>query len=239
MSPTWFICSKEVVTGPFNTEQVRAKIIEQKLGAESFIWWKGQREWIAISKWEAQLDEIVRAMTETPDSRVWYIELGTSTQGPLTHSELINHVKNQASLKNVKIWAEGMATWTSIFDVPDLMEEIGISRRQNERAPLLGTVVVSRSNVDPKAIIMNAASISIAGMGASGPHEFRRGDEVSLLLKSSSLPMIMHLRGVVAYFAENNFVGIRFLKTQPEALSILLDYVKTFNHDIGAEKKVA
>lgn len=231
MSPSWFLCSNDVVTGPFTTDQVRAQISGGNVGASCFIWWKGQREWLPLSHWESHLEQILNSSSAKPESKVWYIDLGTNTLGPLTHSEMIENLKSQKSLATVNLWSVGMKNWAKVFELYDVMEEVGLSRRVHERAPLMGSVAITRSNSDPKGYVLKTASVSIAGLGAVGEHDLHRGDEVSVLIKSANLPGSMHLRGEVAYVQANGYVGIRFIKAQPEAQSIILDYVKRFNQE--------
>jgi hypothetical protein len=61
---------------------------------------------------------------------------------------------------------------------------------------------------------------------------------VNLLIKSASLPAPLHLTGEVAYITAQGYVGIRFVKAHPEAQTIIIDYVKRFNH-VGPIAKVA
>lgn len=234
MNPAWFLYTNDVVSGPFNTEQVRAKLQTGQLAATAFIWWKGQREWIPIALWESQLPSILQAATERAQNPVWYIDTGSSPIGPLTQKELIDNLKGVSQLSGVKLWAAGMEKWTSLFELSDVMELLGISRRENARAPLMGTVAVTRSNDDPRGFVLKTASISVAGMGLIGVHDLRKDDELSLLIKSPEIRGTVHLRGIVAYVTSNGYAGIRFHKVPAETQSLIFDYVKRFHHDLAA-----
>jgi len=238
MTFTWFVYSNEVVAGPFETEQVRIMLKTGQIPPGSFIWWKGQREWIPVTMWEAQLTQIVKTTTERAQNPVWYIDLGSSGAspiGPLTQNELIENLKGVANLSHIRLWAVGMAKWSSLFELSDVMDLLGVSRRENARAPLMGAVAVTRSNDDPRGFVLKAASISVAGMGVLGGHDLRKGDDVSLLIKSAEFPPGgIHLRGSVAYVTSNGYAGIRFHKVHPESQSIIFDYVKRFNQDMAA-----
>jgi hypothetical protein len=239
MANSWFICTNDVVSGPFSTEQVRNQIASGALHTNSFIWWKGQPEWIPLSTWESQLAEILKAKKEKAENKIWYIDLGMNTLGPLTQSELIENLRGQESFGRINLWSVGMEKWTSIFDMREVMEEVGISRRLNERAPLMGSVAVSRSNIDPRSYVMKAASISMAGMRVTGEHDLRRGDHVTIVIKSASLPASLHLSGEVAYVTSQGYVGVRFVKAQPEAQTIIVDYVKRFIQDEVTSRNAA
>lgn len=239
MSQAWFIYADEVVSGPFNTEAVREKIRTGLLPANSFIWWKGQREWIPVASWDSQVEQILQSAVDRAKKPVWYIDSGKSPTGPFTENELIDQLKSQPSLARVRLWAVGMEKWTSIFELNDVMELLGLSRREHERAPLMGSVAITRSNEDPKGFVLRAASISVAGMGVTGKHDLRVGDVLSLLVKSNEIPGNLHLRGEVAYIAANGYAGIRFERVHPETQSMILDYVKRFNSDLVGGAKAA
>jgi len=231
MAFAWFLYSNDVVSGPFSTEDVQNKIATGLLGANSHIWWKGQREWIPISTWLGQVDRIVQSANDRSQKPVWYVDAGKSPTGPLTEKELIDHLKACSTLARVRLWAVGMEKWTSLFELAEVMELLGLSRRENERAPLMGTVAVSRSNDDPQGFVLRAASISVAGMGVQGRHDLRAGDSISVVVKSAEIPSTLSLRGEIAYVTANGYAGIRFEKVQPEAHSMIIDYVKRFNAD--------
>jgi hypothetical protein len=236
MKFAWFLYSNDVVSGPFSTEDVQNKIVTGILGANTHIWWKGQREWIPISTWLNQVDRIVQNAQDRAQKPVWYVDAGKSPTGPLTEKELIDHLKNTPSLARVRLWAVGMEKWTSLFELSEVMELLGLSRRENERAPLMGTVAVSRSNDDPQGFVLRAASISVAGMGVQGRHDLRCGDSISMIVKSAEIPSSLSLRGEIAYVTANGYAGIRFETVHAEAHSLIVDYVKRFNAD---EEKTA
>ena len=230
MSHAWFIYTNEVVSGPFGTNVVQEKMAKGQIPAGSFIWWKGQNEWIAIDQWAKDLPSILESSGGRAQKPVWYVNSsGDSQIGPLTQTELLNNLKSLPDLKGVNLWAVGMSNWVNLFELSDIMELLGLSRRENERAPLMGVVAVTRSNDDPRGFVLKATSISLGGMGVTGAHDLRRGDNVGLLVKSPELQGSVHLRGEVVYVTDKNFVGIRFVKVHPETQSVILDYIKMFN----------
>jgi hypothetical protein len=229
MKVMWFVYTNEVVSGPFETDAVRAKIHAQEIAAGSFIWWKGQREWVPVAAWESQLDQVARTSVDRAEKAVWYIDQGGQPVGPLTENEMISQLRSMESVSRIRLWAVGMEKWTSIFELGDVMEQLGISRRENERAPIMGTVAVTRSNEDPKGFMLRAASISVGGIGLVGEHDLRHGDSISLLVKSGDIPGNMHLRGQVAYVTKAGYVGVRFDQVHPETQSLIFDYVKRFH----------
>jgi len=92
----------------------------------------------------------------------------------------------------------------------------------------MGSVAVSRGNEDPKGFVIKAASISVAGLGLGGAHALRRGDEISLLIRSGDLPSNIHARGEVVYVTDAGYAGVRFTLINSENQSLIHDYVKRF-----------
>ncbi len=210
-----------------------------EIAAGSFIWWKGQREWIPVASWEGQLDQIVQTAVDRTQKAVWYIDSGGNPVGPLTENEMISQLRLLSTLQRVRLWAVGMEKWTSIFELSEVMEQMGLSRRENERAPLMGTVAVTRSNEDPKGYVLRAASISVGGVGLAGDHDLRIGDTLSLLIKSADIQGNVHVRGEVAYVTSNGYVGVRFERVHPETQSLIYDYVKRFNTSSESDSEAA
>jgi hypothetical protein len=231
MTHAWFIYSNSVVSGPFSTEAVHEKISLGHVDHSCHIWWKGQREWIPISTWAGQVERIVQNANDRSQKPVWYVDSGKSPTGPLTEKELIDHLKTCGSLARVRLWAVGMEKWTSLFELSEVMELLGLSRRENGRAPLMGTVTLSRSNDDPQGFVLRAASISVSGMGVQGRHDLRAGDTISVVVKSGEIAEQLQLRGEIAYVTSNGYAGIRFEKVLPDTHSIILEYVERFNSD--------
>jgi Tfp pilus assembly protein PilZ len=228
MNYAWFLYSNDVVTGPFTTEQVKEKIDLNMLDSKSFVWWKGQREWIALNLWQEQLPQLLDTGLGQKQKPIWYIDIENSPLGPLTQAELIQNLRGMTDLTEVRLWAVGMKKWCGFFEMHDVMEMLGFSRRENDRAPLMGTVAVSRGNEDPKGFVIKAASISVAGLGLAGAHALRRGDEISLLIRSGDLPSNIHARGEVAYVTDSGYAGVRFTLINSENQSLIHDYVKRF-----------
>ncbi len=234
MGYAWFLYSDEVVSGPFDTTAVREKLATSEVAMSSSIWWKGQREWIPIATWVLQVDRILQTANERSQKPVWYVESGKSPTGPLTERELIEHLKVCGTLARVRLWAVGMEKWTSLFELSEVMELLGLSRRENERAPLMGSVNVSRSNDSPQGFTLRAASISVAGMGVTGRHDLRAGDSISIQVKSGEIPSVIQVRGEIAYVTSNGYAGIRFGSVPAEMNSLIIDYVKRFVSDDGS-----
>ncbi len=233
MAHEWFVYSENIVTGPFTTEQVDQCMTAGIWSDACFIWWKGQREWMPISSWREQLEKIVKSESEKSHNPVWYVDVGGSSLGPLTQNEMISHLRSVTTLNKVRLWSASLDKWTNIFEIHDIMEELGISRRENERAPLMGTVAVSRVDQQGPAVV-KAASISEAGMGLNDAGFLVKGEQVQLLIRSSEFPHALRFTGSVAYVTSQGYAGVKFDELHPETASFVVDYVKRFNIPLKA-----
>lgn len=228
MEKIWFVYSNQVVTGPLDVEQVKSRLTQGEWAKDACVWWKGQREWVAIANWESQLARIIEAGTKTA-SPIWYLEVGDgSPQGPLTIDETLQNLRGISSLAKVRLWSAGMDEWLPIYEIPYVMDLLGISRRSNERAPLMSSVVVSRPSVGLGPVAVNASSISVGGMGLSGAHDLRRGDQCQMFVKCGEFPSGLHVHGEVVYVTVAGYAGIKFSHAHPEAQSLIYDYVRKF-----------
>lgn len=236
MSHAWFVFKNNVVSGPFQTEQIREQVQSEQIPNTAFIWCKGQREWIPAWNWEAQLVNLSdgAASFSTPTQPSWYYDAGASTHGPMSQAELIQQLKSSTDLNRTRVWAVGMPRWTSLFEVPELMEQLGMNHREHPRAPLLGSVVISKASEDAQSTLMKASSISVGGLGLRGAHSFQKGDLVNLVVKASELSGPIHIQGEIVYTTKSECTGIRFSKIHPETQSIIFDYVKRFHAEQDA-----
>lgn len=240
MAQAWFLYIDNVVTGPFSTDQVKSKIREEELKAKCFIWWKGQREWVSFASWERDLESILEASSSMDKRPIWYVDTGASSPaGPLTQNEMIDILRATHDLDQVRLWAVGMKKWQRVFELHDVLEILGISRRETDRAPLMGSVAIKRSNDDPRGFVVRAASISVTGMGLAEAGDLRRGDQLSLLIKSHDLPEAIHVHGEVVYVTPTGYAGVRFHKAPSEVVSMLYDYIKRFMTHTSEKKSAA
>ena len=236
MGLNWFVYSNDVVSGPFKTEDVEGKIASGIVPSSAFIWWKGQHEWMPVEAWQAQLRQILSTTQSAPVNQVWYLDLGSGSPiGPLTQRELHDHLNRLESLNHVYLWTAGLANWKRVYEFHEVMDRLGISRRENARAPLMASVAVTRSNDDPGSYVLKAASLSVGGIGLTGQHDLRKEDQLSILVKCKEFPAGLHLRGTVAYVTANGYIGVRFHKIAAETHAMIFDYVKRFNNDAEAQ----
>lgn len=236
MKQAWFVYLNDVVTGPLSTAEVQEKLRGNLIPMDGFIWCRGEREWMPLSQWETRLPDLIEAHKEQAEARAWYLDLGSGSIGPLLQAEVLDNLKGLQDFRHARVWTAGMKTWTKIYEVHDIMEPLGISRRVNTRAPLTGTVVVTRARDETKSFMLRAASVSVAGIGVNGTHDLCKDDRILLVIKSPDLPGSIHLSGEVAYVNTQGYAGVRFETVPAEIQTLLYDYVKRFNPENATEQ---
>jgi hypothetical protein len=225
----WFVFSNDIVSGPFSTENLKDSLNSRQLNANCFVWWKGQREWMSLQTWQQQLEQIIKLENEKSLSPVWYVESGHAAVGPMTQDEMIENLKSLTNLSRVRLWTTGLAKWTNVFEMHDIMDQMGLSRRENERAPLMGTVAICRIGEEAQPVLARAASISVGGIGLNEAVFLQKGEQVNLLVKSAEFTAPLRIHAIVVYVTAKGYAGLRFENPHPETQSLIFDYVKKFN----------
>lgn len=240
MEKIWFLYSNldKKVSGPFISDEVHQKISRGEVTADCNIWWKGQREWLLIRMWIESGEKLLKSQQEKSKSAVWYLDLGGEPTGPLTQSEMIISLRGHPNFNNIRLWTVGLKSWKSIFEFSEVMDDLGVSRREHTRAPLIANVQITRLGDIDTPEVLKAATLSIAGVGLNNANTLLKGEELQIMIKSEEFAAPIRARANVIYVSGNGNAGLRFLQLQPESQSIIYDYVKKFTTE-GAKEKIA
>ena len=226
----WFVHSKEIVNGPFDTDTVKQQLSQKHWDVDScLIWCKGQREWLPLNKWQSHLEQGNERVEESAQNPIWYIDNGSGTPvGPLTKQEMFTHLRGMSNIGKVRLWTAGMKHWTILFELPDIVDELGMSRREHNRAPLLGTVAITSISGNASTLITKAATISIGGCGLTEALGLTRGDDIQLVIKSTEFANPLRVQGTVLYVTQKGYAGVKFHQVHSETHALIFDYVKKF-----------
>ena len=229
MKPIWFIHQGGSVTGPHSEVEVERRLGSGTLTPEVLIWARGANEWQPISEWKT-LQAKIAAIANANTGRVWYCDSGSGQPaGPLTEAELIDHLKGFSRLESMLLWGSGLEKWTPLFEVADVMDLIGISRRESPRVPLLGQVAVTQIGSSSPAQVLQTATVSNGGIGVKLAGFLTPGDRVQLVIRSRDFGSILHVTGRVLYVSRTGDAGIKFDETSAELRSVLHDHIRRFN----------
>lgn len=238
MDKCWFFYLNENISGPFTPAEINFKIAAAGPETQCLVWTKGQKQWTAAATWQSNFAEIVSQLPK-PASEIedWYVGHNDRTQGPISQTELIKYLRTVESFEweAVRIWKKGQETWSKIFNYPDILEEIGGSRRIYIRVPLNGTVMVSK---DSEEQIGRCTSISLGGMGVMGLKNLSNADVIKLTIKCDEFGSPVYCSAVVRYITEEE-VGMQFQNLHMEFQSRISDYIKKFQASTTTEKAAA
>lgn len=227
MGQIWYIYFNEVVSGPFSTESIESGLAQNKWSMDALIWWKGQREWVAIDDWRKDLKNIQESIKTNAKTTAWYVEHLGAQKGPMNAKELHSYVQSNGIGTTCRVWAEGMERWMNIFEINELVQLFGITRRKHDRAPFSGELIVKNES-NPEILIAKAGSISAGGLGARGLDKVQKGESLSIQINSPLLIKEISSSAKVVYSNPGGFTGLEFEKLQPNFASIINDYVKQF-----------
>ncbi len=240
MGRIWFLYSSQdkKVSGPFVSDEVHQKIRSGEITPECNIWWKGQREWLSVSVWISSGEKILQNQNEKSKSAVWYLDLGGEPVGPLTQREMIDHLRGNKNLSRIKLWTVGLKNWKSIYEFSDVMDEMGMSRRENARAPLMASAQITRHGEDGAPMLLKVATISVAGVGINDALALIKGEEIQVVIKSGEFSTPIRVHASVIYVSPNGNAGLKFHQLQPEIQSIIYDYTKKFGSEENSAEKI-
>lgn len=234
MKAQWFIHHDNVVHGPFTTNQVNERIAAGTFGADCLVWARGSNEWLSISHW-TELSSKIEESSKAVNLRIWYCDSGAGQPaGPLTQNELVEHLKGLSRWDAVTLWGTGLLRWLPLFEVPEVMDLVGISRRENPRAPLLGQIALTQIGGSLPSQILQMLTVSVGGFGVKNASFLSRGDRVQVSIKSQDLPAVVQATGEVLYVSRTGDAGIKFIDLASDSKSIIIEHVRRFHDDAAA-----
>jgi hypothetical protein len=224
----WFLLLDGQVTGPYGDPDIEAKVKAAPASKEEapLIWGRGQAEWMSPEKWRAAVQAMnAQEALETQKSRQWKMKVNGKELSPMNLEELIEQLKEYSDMSPVRLWTEGFEDWKEVFQVPKIMTELGVSRRQHPRVPIMGTLKCEGSS---GVLNVKVISISEGGLGVTEARGLQLGEKIRGTLTSPNLfvPITANLETV--YLGGDGYAGLRFLGVPPEAKSAIIEYVKKF-----------
>jgi hypothetical protein len=227
MSLIWYIYSNDIVSGPFSTESIEAGLKENKWTNEAMIWWKGQREWVSIETWRKNFQSIVDGFKTNIQQLAWYVEHLGAQKGPMNVKELHSYILANGIIGSCRVWTNGMEKWTSIFEINELVNYFGITRRKHPRAPFKGDFMVRLENSENQ-IAAYPGSISAGGLGVKNLEDVNVGDLLAWKIKSPLLSKEIEGRARVVYTNIGGYTGLEFQELDPDYISVIKSYVDQF-----------
>lgn len=220
----WFILSNDQVKGPYDRAGIESHLHEH---ANPLIWGRGQGEWLTPQQWEKMLADLENTLhrNRLQSEREWRIRIGEQEMRPMLYNEMIEYLKPQADLSQILIWTEGYNEWKEVYQIHKLMDDLGVSRRQHPRVPIMGQAELEGTSGSFSA---RALSISEGGMGVTEAPPVRIGDKYKVSLKSPNLFAPLHALAEVVFAGHDGYVGLKFQGLPSESKSAIIEYVRKF-----------
>lgn len=227
----WFLLANSQVSGPFSQEEVpsRAALLTAPL-----VWGRGSTEWAPMGRWDKTVKDLntLDSKPRGSSDRLWKIKNAGVELKQMTHDQMIDYLKTQKDHDLIQIWTEGYSEWKDIFQIHKIMDELGVSRRQHPRVPIMGTLTCE----GPSTGTFNARALSISegGLGITDSPDVKIGEKFKSVLKSPNLYNPIHSMSEVVYVGSDNYAGLKFIGLTPESKSAIIEYVKKFT-DVKAD----
>ena len=211
------------VEGPLDENQIEHEI---PLSQNPLIWGKGLSDWLTPEQWKLENQSIKTADQEVQRRSMWKWKLEGQEHGPYLYKELVQHLKNVTDPSRVMLWNDSYSEWKDIYSVPSLIDELGVSRREHPRVPIMGTIQIES---DKGPVSARVISISEGGLGLNCPQKFTLGDRFKATFSSPNLYIkSINCTCEVVFAGADSYLGVRFTQIQTEAKSSIIEYVKKF-----------
>ncbi len=220
----WFLFSDDQIIGPYKQDEVahHAEGLKNPL-----VWGRGSTDWVPLSRL-SKLSSDLESMDKKPklgSDRLWKIRNGAVESKPMFHDQMMDYLRPLKDFSAVQIWTEGYSEWKDIYQIHKLMDELGVSRRQHPRVPIMGTLNCEGTTGSFNARVL---SISEGGLGITEAPDVKIGEKFKTVLKSSNLYGPIHSTVEVVYVGSDQYAGLKFVGLQSESKSAIIEYVRKF-----------
>lgn len=222
----WFLLQNDNVTGPYAEDDIRAQIVSATLASDTLIWGQPMPAWKNLAAWEKELPQLRASIESTVTQQHWHYAINGDSKGPMTRAELINEIKNTRAKGEVLVWTKGMKAWADLYEFHDLLDDIGVNRRDHPRAPINGKVTIKFN--ETVVLLCTLKSISPGGFSAmlSG-NQLVIGQTVNAEIKSDQLNVPIVAKATVQYSNEFGLYGFKFLAVNMEVKAHIMEYIRT------------
>jgi hypothetical protein len=220
----WFVLRNEDVMGPYTTDEVKHLAAQGEIQDRDLIWGRLQSEWKPFGWWMIELPNLLARTSEVKDSRAWHYAVSGASFGPFARPDLIEKLKSLGLADDILIWTKGMKAWAPIFEFNDILDEIGVNKRQFPRADIEGRVTLRMGQQTFEGILL---TISEGGFGADQLNGVAIGQAFSVEINSDAFYDPVHAKAEVRYITESGYVGFRFQNINMEVRGAIIQFVKS------------
>lgn len=174
--------------------------------------------------------EVVEAITDHLVEK-YRVQYDFKDKGEMTKEELTTFAAKQDDVSKISIFDKKEKAWKEIYSMPEIVQRLGITRRESQRVPILaqfsGVRVGTASKINSRVI-----TISQGGMGVTDNFELKLGETISGQLTSPHFYSPLNLTAEVTYAGLDGYVGLKFVNLNDEMQALVMDYIKRFGKDV-------
>lgn len=226
MEKKWFTLNDGFIAGPLSLEEMENQLNSGKLSSDSQFWWNGSDDWLNISDWEKVKNNIPSKVIQLKNEPVWYAEKNKEILGPFQKDKLLDFLRSAKGLSNVKVWKKGEKNKATVYQYGDLSDALGIVKRTDPRAPIVGDVVIQKEG--GYEALAKLVSISSGGLGITLVDGLTEGEIVIIKISSPLLSAEINAHAKVRYITPYGRIGLQFDKLHSESASAIIEYVRQF-----------
>lgn len=222
----WFAQKNNKITGPFDQIQIENLISTNP--NDILIWGKGMSEWLAPNDWKDFLNQKNSVLETAKAEPMWFFKYNDKESAALNFNELTSELKKITNYDGLYLKNDTQPNkWQSIFALPIIADELGITRRNTPRVPILGFLNGQRLD-DHTAIKAKVVTISEGGCGVTDGSGINAGTSLKGIIKSPNLNGDIHIHADVVYVGKDGYIGMQFSSISPESKSQIIEYVNKF-----------
>ncbi len=222
MSRQWFIQNGDVIDGPLSTSDVQTRVQTGQLNNHNLIWGRGMSTWYTPATWLAELSQLMTETQQETITETWHYADKGQSHGPFLREALLAKLKTLGSVGTVMLWTKGMKEWAPLFEMHDILTELGVNKRQFPRAELTGKAVLKDGG---STLVAPLVSISEGGFGIQLDSGVVTGQIVSVELHSPSFREVIHAKAEVRYAGTGVF-GMKFIQISVENRGVIVQHVR-------------
>ena len=227
MTNRWYLLLNGQVVGPLSETEVDQKISSQPgQTADTLIWGRGFPEWVSYSEWKTEKVQILaNESAQVPKDPLWKYKAQGITSQWMAMSELVQSLKQLGEMADAQVCRDDDETWREVFQVNELVDLLGITRRAHPRVPIMGTLEMELPTGVATARVI---SISEGGIGITDVKGVSLGQKFKAQIKSPNLFVAIHCTCEIVYLGQDGYAGIKFHNLNSEYHGAIIEYVKKF-----------
>lgn len=155
-------------------------------------------------------------------------------KGEMTKEELTAFTAKQEDVSKISIFDKKDREWKEIYSIPDIVQRLGLSRRENQRVPILAQFSGIHLGTNEK-INGRVITISQGGIGITDNFDLKLGETIQGQLTSPHFYSPVNMTAEVTYAGLDGYVGLKFVNMNDEMMALVMDYIKRFGKDMDEQ----